>query len=211
MLGSDTGSGTVGTTEDDGTGDVTARHVVCLAARVDDLVDRLHGKVPCHCCEGLAGESDRGGRRREEKENLLNSQMGRRPARAAPTAIPVKPASVMGVCTLSRQKPCIFQARSTSPLTSITRSSPNLSSSPLVTYKKKKKVVRQSTARVEIPHKDETCLVSTIVPGNLFTDDKDGLVTDHLLLHRLVERVSHSLRVCVSSASISKTGHAPSW
>lgn len=69
---------------------------------------------------------------------------------------------------------------------------------------KKKKVVRQSTARVEIPHEDETCLVSTIVPGNLFTDDKDGLVTDHLLLHRLVERVSHSLRVCVSSASISK-------
>lgn len=64
MLGSDTGSGTVGTTEDDGTGDVTARHVVGLAARVDDLVDRLHGKVPCHCCEGLAGESDRGGKRR---------------------------------------------------------------------------------------------------------------------------------------------------
>lgn len=161
---------------------------------------------------GVSWESDRGGKRKEEKENLLNSQMGRRPARAAPTAIPVKPASVMGVCTLSRQKPCTFQARTTSPLTSITRSSPNLSSSPLVTYEeKKKKVVRQSTARVEIPHEDETCLVSTVVPGNLFTDDEDGLVTDHLLLHRLVERVSHSLRACVSSASISETRHAPSW
>lgn len=56
VLSSDTGSGTVGTTEDDGTGDVTTRHVVGLAARVDDLVDRLHGKVPSHCGrEPLAG------------------------------------------------------------------------------------------------------------------------------------------------------------
>lgn len=56
VLGSDTGSGTVGTTEDDGTGDVTTRHVVGLTARVDDLVDRLHGKVPSHCVRGLSRE-----------------------------------------------------------------------------------------------------------------------------------------------------------
>lgn len=69
----------------------------------------------------------------------------------------------------------------------------------------KKKKLSVSQPRVsKYSHEDETCLVSTVVPGNLFTDNKDGLVTDHLLLHRLVERVSHSLRVCVSSASISK-------
>lgn len=39
----------------------------------------------------------------------------------------------------------------------------------------------------------ETCLVSTVVPRNLFADDEDTLVTDHLLLHGLVERVSDSL------------------
>lgn len=91
VLGGDTGSGTVGTTEDDGTGDVTTRHVVGLTTRVDDLIDRLHGKVPGHCVRCLSCEKVR------EKRDILNSQMGRRPARAAPTAIPVKPASVMGV------------------------------------------------------------------------------------------------------------------
>ena len=48
MLRRDAGSGTVGTPEDDGAGNVTAGHVVCLASRVDDLVDSLHGEIPRH-------------------------------------------------------------------------------------------------------------------------------------------------------------------
>lgn len=40
-LGSDTGSSTVGASEDDGAGDVSTGHVVGLAGRVDNLVDGL--------------------------------------------------------------------------------------------------------------------------------------------------------------------------
>jgi len=42
VLSSDTGGSTVGTTEGDGAGDVTARHVVGLGSRVDDLINGLH-------------------------------------------------------------------------------------------------------------------------------------------------------------------------
>lgn len=79
MLGSDTGSGTVGTTEDDGTGDVTTRHVVGLTARVDDLVDRLHGKVPGHCVRGLSWERmiSRGGGKRGRTELANGSETGK--------------------------------------------------------------------------------------------------------------------------------------
>ena len=49
VLSTDTGGGTVGTSEDDGAGDVSTRHVVGLSTRVDDLVNGLHGKVPSHC------------------------------------------------------------------------------------------------------------------------------------------------------------------
>jgi hypothetical protein len=48
MLSTDTGSGTVRATENNRTGDVTARHVVCLSGTVDDVIDGLHGKVPGH-------------------------------------------------------------------------------------------------------------------------------------------------------------------
>ena len=48
VLGGDTGGGTIGTTEDDGTGQDTARHVVGLRRGVDDLVNGLHGKVEGH-------------------------------------------------------------------------------------------------------------------------------------------------------------------
>lgn len=41
MLGGDTGSSTVWTTEYGGAGDVTTGHVVGLARGVDDLVDGL--------------------------------------------------------------------------------------------------------------------------------------------------------------------------
>lgn len=110
VLCTNTSRGTIGATEDDGAGHITARHVVRFSSRVDDLVDCLHGKA---------------GKRQTESAgsvlvvtrcgtylNVMNSQIGRRPLRAAPTAIPVNPASVMGV--------------------SITLRSPNLSSSPLV-------------------------------------------------------------------------------
>jgi len=42
VLGSDTGSGTVGATEGDGASDVTAGHVVGLGGRVDDLINGLN-------------------------------------------------------------------------------------------------------------------------------------------------------------------------
>ena len=41
VLGSDTGGSTVGATEGDGAVDVTARHVVGLGSRVDDLINGL--------------------------------------------------------------------------------------------------------------------------------------------------------------------------
>jgi hypothetical protein len=42
-----------------------------------------------------------------EKLKVMNSQMGRRPAMAAPTAIPVKPISVIGV-SMTRLSPYFF-------------------------------------------------------------------------------------------------------
>ena len=38
----------------------------------------------------------------------------------------------------------------------------------------------------------EADLVSTVVPGNLFTKDKYVFVAEHFLLHRLVQRLSDS-------------------
>ena len=38
------------------------------------------------------------------KEDVLNSQTGRRPESAAPTAIPANPASVIGVWKYSRKR-----------------------------------------------------------------------------------------------------------
>ena len=49
VLSSDTGGGTVGTSEDDGTWDVSTRHVIGLTTGVDDLIDSLHGEIPSHC------------------------------------------------------------------------------------------------------------------------------------------------------------------
>ena len=48
VLGSDTRSETVGSTEGDVAGLDTTRHVVCLCGRVDDLVNGLHGEVEGH-------------------------------------------------------------------------------------------------------------------------------------------------------------------
>lgn len=48
MLGTNTSSGTVRSTEHDRTRDVSTRHVVGLRSTVDDVVDGLHGKVPGH-------------------------------------------------------------------------------------------------------------------------------------------------------------------
>jgi hypothetical protein len=89
VLSTDTGSGTVRTSEDDGTWDISTRHVVCLSSRVDNLINGLHGEIPGHFSSALVLRMSEG--------NVLNSQTGRRPARAAPTAIPPKPDSVMGV------------------------------------------------------------------------------------------------------------------
>ena len=56
VLSGNTSSRAVRTAEDDRTWDVSARHVVRLSGRVDDLVDGLHGKVPCH--EFATGRSE---------------------------------------------------------------------------------------------------------------------------------------------------------
>ena len=48
VLGSNTGSETVGASEDDWAGLDATRHVVGLSGRVDDLINGLHGKVECH-------------------------------------------------------------------------------------------------------------------------------------------------------------------
>jgi len=44
-----------------------------------------------------------------EKLNVMNSQIGRSPAKAAPVAIPVNPISVMGV-SMTRLSPYFFQS-----------------------------------------------------------------------------------------------------
>lgn len=48
VLGSHTGGGTVGATENNGHSHITTRHVELLGSRVHDLIDRLHGEVEGH-------------------------------------------------------------------------------------------------------------------------------------------------------------------
>mmetsp|Transcript_20597 Transcript_20597/g.39095 ORF Transcript_20597/g.39095 Transcript_20597/m.39095 type:complete len:272 (+) Transcript_20597:99-914(+) len=48
VLGSGTGRKTVGSTKDNGTGQITARHVELFGSAVDDLINGLHGKVNGH-------------------------------------------------------------------------------------------------------------------------------------------------------------------
>lgn len=48
VLCSDACSSTIGATEHDGARYLACRHVECLGSRVDDLVNRLHGKVEGH-------------------------------------------------------------------------------------------------------------------------------------------------------------------
>ena len=48
MLGSDCLGGSVGASEDDGTGTVTTGHVADLGRGVDHVVDGLHGEVEGH-------------------------------------------------------------------------------------------------------------------------------------------------------------------
>ena len=112
VLSCDTGSSTVRATEDDGYGDIAARHVICLAGRVDNLVDGLHSEVEGH----ELATKDRVSSCVFCAQIGVLTYIGRRPAKAAPIARPAKPISVMGV--------------------SITRFSPNLSRRPLVTYMK---------------------------------------------------------------------------
>jgi hypothetical protein len=91
VLGSDTGSETVGATEGDVAGLGTTGHVVRLCGGVDDLVNCLHGEVEGHelalsLLSDLPLKGDVSG----------GLTMGWRPASAAPTVRPAKPDSVMG-------------------------------------------------------------------------------------------------------------------
>lgn len=68
----------------------------------------------------------------------------------------------------------------------MTRSSPNLSNRPLVIY------IGQLVPSAN-PGRLSADLVSTVVPGNLFTHDENRLVPQHLLLHGGVESLSDGL------------------
>lgn len=73
----------------------------------------------------------------------------------------------------------------------MTRPSPNLSSKPLVTYK----ALGLAYNRGEyVSPFVSTCLVCTVVPGDLFTQNIDGLVPVHLFLHGRCKSFSDSLR-----------------
>ena len=48
MLSADTSSSTVRSTEDDRAWNISTRHVMSLAGRVDDLINGLHGEVESH-------------------------------------------------------------------------------------------------------------------------------------------------------------------
>ena len=74
VLRADAGGRTVGAAEHDGAAHLAAGHVERLGRRIDDLIDRLHGEVEGH-------------------------ELDDRRARpcAAPTPMPAKPCSVIGV------------------------------------------------------------------------------------------------------------------
>lgn len=69
------------------------------------------------------------------KLKVMNSQTGLRPAKAAPTAIPQNPASVIAVVSERRSaaESPEFELASRNVRVSTTRFSPNLSRRPLVT------------------------------------------------------------------------------
>lgn len=72
MLGTDTGGSTVGTAEGNVTDLGTTGHVVGLSTRVDNLVDRLHGKVHGHeLTDGL--EASEGSTNTETSETHLGN------------------------------------------------------------------------------------------------------------------------------------------
>ena len=115
VLGSDTCGSPVGSSKDARDLDGATGHVAGLGGRIDDVINRLvmiesfifffqkkNSKEKESLCTCM------------EKLKVMNSQMGLSPAKAAPTAMPAKPISVMGV--------------------SMTRFSPNLSRSPLETF-----------------------------------------------------------------------------
>ena len=102
----------------------------------------------------------------------MNSTMGRVPDKAAPTPIPAKPASVIGV--------------------SITRFSPCFSNKPLVTYPSKEARTEWATENEkDAPHgrkKHHTAyLISTLVLSNFFTKKKHALVARHLFVESHVQ------------------------
>jgi len=48
VLGANTSSGTIRSTEDDWAWNISSRHVMCLAGRIDNLVNGLHCEVESH-------------------------------------------------------------------------------------------------------------------------------------------------------------------
>jgi len=99
VLRCDAGGCAVGATKDDGHVRLAARHVVRLGGRVNDLNRRFQRNFARNDCVGPAAirSSNRWKRSQTwsmacmEKLKVMNSQMGLRPAIAAPTAMPAKP------------------------------------------------------------------------------------------------------------------------
>lgn len=48
MLGGDPSGSSVGAAENYRTGHIAARHVISLASRIDNLINRLHGEIESH-------------------------------------------------------------------------------------------------------------------------------------------------------------------
>lgn len=120
MLCSNTGSRTIRPTKNDGYIHRSGWHVKCFCGWIYNLrMQQNYYAVLCTLCTERCFKGTFGMVQNKtqftwsmacmEKLNVINSQMGRRPAIAAPTAIPAKPISVIGV-SMTRLSPYFFHS-----------------------------------------------------------------------------------------------------
>ena len=121
-----------------------------------------------------------------DRSNLLNSHTGRRPAKAAPTAIPAKPISVIGVY---HQDSVITWFGSNAKT--------HVDDTVLSKFVQQTLGDLPSASLFPCPFPSPTPahLVSTVVSRDFLSNNKDSLVTQHFLLHSSVQRLSHSLTI----------------
>lgn len=131
-------------------------------------------------------------RRVDIESDSLNSQTGFNPAKAAPTANPVNPDSVIGVC--SRKGGQKIGTFASVPRVQVEATPSSLSSLPKKKRRKRPKTHIDDPVLAEPIQQPLGDLVRSVVPGDLFPDDKDVLVPVHLFGHGRVEGVSDGLR-----------------